>query len=88
MVFERMKNHTTIISKAAQGERLDPADALSLADCNDLESLSQAAVSIRDHEHPDIVSYSPKVFIPLTKLCRDVCHFCQIGKCAGMAEFV
>ncbi|MCZ6802391.1 MAG: 5-amino-6-(D-ribitylamino)uracil--L-tyrosine 4-hydroxyphenyl transferase CofH [Proteobacteria bacterium] len=75
-----MKNHTTVIYKAAQGERLDPADALSLVDCNDLESLSQAAVSIRDREHPDIVSYSPKVFIPLTKLCRDVCHYCTFAE--------
>jgi FO synthase len=27
-----------------------------------------------------IVTYSPKVFIPLTKLCRDVCHYCTFAR--------
>src|SRR3954463_3928940 len=27
-----------------------------------------------------VVTYSPKVFIPLTKLCRDVCHYCTFAK--------
>ncbi|CAN0167222.1 unnamed protein product, partial [Discosporangium mesarthrocarpum] len=27
----------------------------------------------------DVVTYSPKVFIPLTKLCRDVCHYCTFA---------
>src|SRR3954451_23500377 len=27
-----------------------------------------------------LVTYSPKVFIPLTKLCRDVCHYCTFAK--------
>jgi FO synthase len=27
-----------------------------------------------------IITYSPKVFIPLTKLCRDVCHYCTFAR--------
>ena len=27
-----------------------------------------------------LVTYSPKVFIPLTKLCRDVCHYCTFAQ--------
>jgi FO synthase len=27
-----------------------------------------------------LVTYSPKVFIPLTKLCRDVCHYCTFAR--------
>jgi FO synthase len=27
-----------------------------------------------------VVTYSPKVFIPLTKLCRDVCHYCTFAR--------
>ena len=27
-----------------------------------------------------VVTYSPKVFIPLTKLCRDVCHYCTFAQ--------
>src|SRR3954469_23137716 len=29
---------------------------------------------------PSLVTYSPKVFIPLTKLCRDVCHYCTFAR--------
>lgn len=41
--------------------------------------LMSAACRIRDAGHDDIVTYSPKVFIPLTKLCRDVCHYCTFA---------
>jgi FO synthase len=27
-----------------------------------------------------VVTYSPKVFVPLTKLCRDVCHYCTFAQ--------
>src|ERR1044072_877328 len=27
-----------------------------------------------------LITYSPKVFIPLTKLCRDVCHYCTFAQ--------
>ena len=27
-----------------------------------------------------VITYSPKVFIPLTKLCRDVCHYCTFAR--------
>ena len=30
--------------------------------------------------HGTLVTYSPKVFIPLTVLCRDVCHYCTFAK--------
>jgi FO synthase len=32
-----------------------------------------------DAGYGDVVTYSPKVFIPLTKLCRDVCHYCTFA---------
>ncbi|MDH3977860.1 MAG: 7,8-didemethyl-8-hydroxy-5-deazariboflavin synthase CofG, partial [Gammaproteobacteria bacterium] len=41
--------------------------------------MSQAA-SIRDAGKGNIVTYSRKVFIPLTELCRDVCHYCTYAK--------
>lgn len=34
---------------------------------------------IRDSRRGRLVTYSPKVFIPLTKLCRDVCHYCTFA---------
>ena len=38
------------------------------------------ARELRDARVGRIVTYSPKVFIPLTKLCRDVCHYCTFAK--------
>nr|WP_200952408.1 5-amino-6-(D-ribitylamino)uracil--L-tyrosine 4-hydroxyphenyl transferase CofH [Mesorhizobium sp. Root552] len=51
-----------------------------LADCRDLQALTGAAGALRDHAHGDRVSVSRKVFIPLTQLCRDVCHYCTFAK--------
>ena len=52
--------------------------ALALIDCS-LEELLRAAARRRDAGHGSIVSYSRKVFIPLTQLCRDVCHYCTFA---------
>ena len=60
------------------GRPLTREEALSLIDC-DLEALLQVAARRRDGAHGAIVSYSRKVFIPLTKLCRDVCHYCTFA---------
>src|SRR4051812_47244519 len=44
-----------------------------------LEELCAEARALRDEGHGRLVTYSPKVFIPLTKLCRDVCHYCTFA---------
>ncbi|MCK5432872.1 MAG: 7,8-didemethyl-8-hydroxy-5-deazariboflavin synthase CofG, partial [Gammaproteobacteria bacterium] len=75
-----MQNSKTVIEKAEQGEYLSSEEALSLIDFIDFEALTHAAATIRDRGHPDLVTYSPKVFIPLTKLCRDVCHYCTFAE--------
>ncbi|MEX1147693.1 MAG: 7,8-didemethyl-8-hydroxy-5-deazariboflavin synthase CofG, partial [Sphingomonadales bacterium] len=41
--------------------------------------LVRIAGSSRDRGHGDIVTYSPKVFLPLTRLCRDHCHYCTFA---------
>src|SRR5947209_8920319 len=53
--------------------------ALALVDCS-LEELLRAAARRRDAAHGRQVSYSRKVFIPLTQLCRDVCHYCTFAR--------
>src|SRR6478672_3735834 len=45
-----------------------------------LEDLCAEARALRDEGHGRVVTYSPKVFIPLTKLCRDVCHYCTFAR--------
>ena len=44
-----------------------------------LAELMERARSLRDEGKGQLVTYSPKVFIPLTKLCRDVCHYCTFA---------
>ncbi|PCH60101.1 MAG: 7,8-didemethyl-8-hydroxy-5-deazariboflavin synthase [SAR86 cluster bacterium] len=39
-----------------------------------------AAAKLRDQHHRNIITYSRKVFIPLTHLCRDVCHYCTFAR--------
>ncbi len=65
---------------AWQGHRQpERAEALALADAADLVALQAAAVGLRDQGHGRLISYSRKVFIPLTQLCRDVCHYCTFA---------
>ena len=46
----------------------------------DLGDLLEAAAQKRDAAHGSVVTYSRKVFIPLTQLCRDVCHYCTFAQ--------
>jgi FO synthase len=68
-----------ILARAGTGARLPDGDALALADMTDLAALMPVAAALRDAGHGNLVSYSRKVFIPLTQLCRDVCHYCTFA---------
>ena len=57
-----------------------PGEAFDLLGAADLDDLLRAAAAVRDARRPDVVTYSPKVFVPLTELCRDVCHYCTFAK--------
>ncbi|HKS89743.1 MAG TPA: bifunctional FO biosynthesis protein CofGH [Stellaceae bacterium] len=70
---------TTILDRALSGARLDDNEALALAAADDLAALTRAAAALRDEGNGRLVSYSRKVFIPLTQLCRDVCHYCTFA---------
>ena len=52
---------------------------LALADCSQTEDLAALAGELRDRAHGQVVTYSRKVFVPLTRLCRDVCHYCTFA---------
>jgi FO synthase len=73
-------NTEAIIGRAACGAELREQDALALADFDDLDALLIASRARRDLGHPALVTYSPKVFIPLTRLCRDVCRYCTFAQ--------
>ncbi len=55
-------------------------EALGLAQEEDLEALLDLAARLRDGSHGNVLTYSRKVFIPLTHLCRDVCHYCTFAR--------
>ncbi|HET6152128.1 MAG TPA: bifunctional FO biosynthesis protein CofGH [Marmoricola sp.] len=66
----------------------DEAVALLAARGEDLGRLTAVAARIRDRGladagRPGVVTYSPKVFIPITKLCRDKCHYCTFVETPG-----
>ena len=71
------------LARAAAGERLDVGDAEALlgAAGDRFERLLALAGSVRDaglaaSGRPGVITYSRKVFVPLTTLCRDRCHYC------------
>jgi FO synthase len=68
-----------VLDRVAAGAALSDAAALALADCDDLATLMQLAGALRDQRHGTRVSYSRKVFIPLTRLCRDCCRYCTFA---------
>src|SRR5262249_19544389 len=51
-----------------------------LASETDTHGLMRRAARVRDEGHGTTITYSRKVFIPLTHLCRDVCHYCTFAR--------
>ena len=60
-------------------------EAVCLIRCSDeeLPELLQAAQEARDRFKPGFITYSRKVFIPLTNLCRDYCGYCTVRRDPG-----
>lgn len=83
--MHRVVTMKQLIDSALAG-RLSNQQALQLADCDDTQSLMQAAASLRDKSFGNVVTYSKKVFFPLTHLCRDVCHYCTFAQTPKFIE--
>ena len=80
------------LARAERGAALDVAEAAALlaADGAQLDRLTAVAARVRDAGlaaagRPGVVTYSPKVFIPVTRLCRDRCHYCTFVETPGHA---
>ena len=81
------------LARAERSAALDQAEAVALltARGEDLERLTVVAARIRDAGlvdvgRPGVITYSPKVFIPVTRLCRDKCHYCTFVETPGQAQ--
>jgi FO synthase len=62
------------------GRRLDTGEALEVLAGAPSTELFAVAESLTRAGFGETVTYSRKVFIPLTQLCRDVCHYCTFAK--------
>src|ERR1700732_3950065 len=74
-----------ILDRALAGARLSDADAIALIECREasLGDLLDAAAQLRDRGKGHDVTYSRKVFLPVTNLCRDRCTYCTFRKDPG-----
>ncbi len=74
-----------ILDRALAGARLSDADAIALIECpdRDLDAMLSAAAEFRDRGKGRDVTYSRKVFLPITNLCRDRCTYCTFRKDPG-----
>jgi FO synthase len=80
------------LARAERGAALDVAEAAVLlaARGEDLDRLTSVAARVRDAGlvaagRPGVGTFSPKVFIPVTRLCRDRCHYCTFVETPGQA---
>jgi len=66
-------------SRIQQPELPDTEAVYKMAGTLSLQQLCGLANELRDAGHGSRISYSRKVFIPLTRLCRDFCHYCTFA---------
>ena len=69
-----------LLARSLSGQLPSAAQALELADYADTATLANAAAQLRDAGYGNTVTYSRKAFVPLTHLCRDVCHYCTFAQ--------
>ncbi|MFJ8626990.1 bifunctional FO biosynthesis protein CofGH [Kitasatospora sp. NPDC093550] len=78
------------LRRARDGVALDVTEAAVLLQARgeDLRDLCESAARVRDAGleaagRPGVITYSKSVFIPLTRLCRDKCHYCTFATVPG-----
>jgi len=72
-----------VLRRALPGRLVSREEARALAEAASLDELLEAASEVREQGKGKTVSFSKKVFIPLTTLCRDYCSYCTFRKDPG-----
>jgi len=75
-----------VLDAAENGERLDRDQAVALANCAQADRMAAIAEALCLARHGNHVTFSKKVFIPLTQLCADVCHYCTFAHAPRRGE--
>jgi FO synthase len=70
------------LGKVEAGIRLEADDAYALTHlgADRLDEICRTAAALRDKFHTRVLTYSPKVFLPVTNLCRDRCTYCTFRR--------
>ena len=84
------KGYSSVVSELAKlrpGSAISRGSAMALIRCpdDDLPVLLAAARAAKENFKPGIITYSRKVFLPLTNLCRDYCGYCIFRRDPGDA---
>jgi FO synthase len=81
------------LARAEAGKSLDHAEVTLLLQARGEELTRLCATAadfrdlgLRDAGRPGVVTYSRKVFVPLTRLCRDRCHYCTFATTPGRLD--
>ena len=82
--FDR-EAQSAMLGEICPGQAISRETALRLIRCsdNDLPELLAAARAAKERFKPGVITYSRKVFIPLTNLCRDYCGYCTFRRDPG-----
>ena len=75
----------THLREVPDGQKLSPDIACELLHCNAevFPELLATARALKEQYRPGVITYSRKVFIPLTNLCRDYCGYCTYRRDPG-----
>ena len=81
----RRHNSSTFLDELSHGLPLVREEACQLLRCSDdeLPTLLAAALAAKQRFKPGVITYSRKVFLPLTNLCRDYCGYCIFRRDPG-----
>jgi 7,8-didemethyl-8-hydroxy-5-deazariboflavin synthase CofG subunit len=79
------REYASVLPNVSAGVPISRAAALRLIRCDDetLPELLVAARAAKERFKPGVITYSRKVFIPLTNLCRDYCGYCTFRRDPG-----
>jgi len=77
------KKADAVLERVRRGQGVNRDETVALAENAPLDELLAAASEVREQGKGKTVSFSKKVFIPLTTLCRDYCSYCTFRKDPG-----
>ncbi|MCH7696458.1 MAG: 5-amino-6-(D-ribitylamino)uracil--L-tyrosine 4-hydroxyphenyl transferase CofH [Proteobacteria bacterium] len=76
----QFQNHLYDLAEKAMSDSCNAGELQLIFNSTPVDELITIAGHLRDNSSGNVISYSRKVFIPLTRLCRDICHYCTFAQ--------